>query len=203
MLRAFVTAAATLFATLPASAMTLSSTDVTNGQPIASAQIYPRCGGQNISPQLSWNGAPAGTESYVVTMIDLDVKPSMWSHWIVVNIPRSATSLASGADTVRSAQPGQQPGGAATMAPPSASAATMPDGAVGIVSNFGAPFYDGPCPPPGSGTHHYKITVWAMPAPVYNSLDPNEDASEMLKKLSRASLANASITGIVVAPTAK
>lgn len=41
--------------------MSLTSTDLVAGYPIPNAQIYPRCGGRNISPQLSWTGAPAGT----------------------------------------------------------------------------------------------------------------------------------------------
>jgi phosphatidylethanolamine-binding protein (PEBP) family uncharacterized protein len=81
-------------------AMTLTSTDLVSGDPIPSAHIYPRCGGRNISPQLSWSGAPSATKSFVLTMIDLDVKPSQWSHWIIVGIPPSALSLPRGAESL-------------------------------------------------------------------------------------------------------
>src|ERR1700730_1125399 len=58
--------------TAPAmAAMTLTSNDIQPGAEIPPAQIYPRCGGENISPQLSWDGAPAGTKSFVLTMIDI------------------------------------------------------------------------------------------------------------------------------------
>ncbi len=192
MFRVFVLAS-TLIAAVPVQAMNLTSSDFTDGAAIPQAHIHPRCGGQNISPQLSWNGAPKETESYVITMIDLDVTPAKWSHWILVGIPASVLSLASGADTIP--LPQAQPSSGAIAAP----AATMPDNALGVVSNFGDTFYDGPCPPAGSGTHHYQLTVWALPAPTF-SIDPDEKATDLMLELFRGSLDHASITGFVAAP---
>jgi phosphatidylethanolamine-binding protein (PEBP) family uncharacterized protein len=77
-------------------AMFLASADLEPGAAIAPAQIYPRCGGENISPQLSWGGAPRGTRSFVLTMIDTSVRPAQWSHWVVADIPADVTSLARG-----------------------------------------------------------------------------------------------------------
>ena len=102
--------------------MTLSSADLQPESAIPLAHIYPRCGGQNISPQPSWSGAPAQTQSFVLTMIDTSVQPAQWSHWVVVDIPATITSLARGATT-------------------------MPGAAIQVPSNFGDPYYDGPCPP--------------------------------------------------------
>src|SRR6476660_9415961 len=113
-----VMAALLLFPCAGASAMELTSGDIAPGAQIAAAQIYPRCGGQNVSPALAWSGAPAGTKSLVLTMIDMDVKPAYWSHWIVVDLPLSMTRLARGL-------------------------AHLPAGAKAIVSNFGDAFYDG------------------------------------------------------------
>ena len=112
-------------------AMTLTSSDIQAGGTIPPAQIYTRCGGENISPELSWSGAPAGTKSLVLTMIDASVKPSQWSHWIVVNLPAATTTLARGTKT-------------------------LPGGARAITSNFGDASYDGPCPPNGTGVHEYN-----------------------------------------------
>jgi hypothetical protein len=78
-------------------AMTLSSTDFASGDTLPTAHIYPRCGGRNISPQLSWSGVPSAARSLVLTMIDVDVKASQWSHWIVVDLPADANSLSQGA----------------------------------------------------------------------------------------------------------
>ena len=49
---------------------TVTSTDVTDGQALPPAQmsgIFGVPGGKDISPQLSWSGAPAETKSYTVT----------------------------------------------------------------------------------------------------------------------------------------
>jgi Raf kinase inhibitor-like YbhB/YbcL family protein len=124
----------------PAAAMNLASTDFSDGTPIPKAHNYPRCGGQNVSPELHWSGAPQGTQSLAVTMIDTDVQPNKWSHWIVVNLPPATTSLARGLTS-------------------------LPAGATAIASNYGDAAYDGPCPPAGSGLHHYKFTIWALPVP--------------------------------------
>jgi hypothetical protein len=154
-----------------AMAMALTSTDIHPNATIAMAQIYPRCGGDNISPQLSWSGAPAGTKSFVLTLIDLDVKPAQWSHWIVVDLPASATSLARGAKD-------------------------LPAPAKAVVSNFGDPAYDGPCPPARSGVHHYQFTIWAMPTASF-TIAPDAKASGLPALISKQALDKASLTGSV------
>jgi hypothetical protein len=154
-----------------AAAMALSSSDIAPGARIAAAQIYPRCGGQNVSPQLSWSGAPSGTKSYVLTMIDVDVKPAQWSHWIVVDLPATATSLPRGTST-------------------------LPGTARALASNFGDLFYDGPCPPAGSGIHHYQFTIWAMPSAT-TSIAPDAKATDVSAGLGASALDRASLTGWV------
>lgn len=135
------------------------------------AQIYPRCGGGNVSPQLDWGDVPAGTRSFALTMIDLDVKPSQWSHWIVVDISSTTTSLARGAKS-------------------------LPVGAQGIVSNFGDAGYDGPCPPAGSGIHRYRITIWALRT-ARLVIAPDEKATKVEQVLSKLALDSASLTAVV------
>jgi Raf kinase inhibitor-like YbhB/YbcL family protein len=169
-----ITTALLLFAGLastPAAAMQLTSSDVADGAPIPAAQIYPRCGGQNISPQLSWSGAPKGTKSFVLTMIDLSVPPSNWSHWIVVDLAPDVHSLARGVKQ-------------------------MPTGATVVISNFGDPYYDGPCPPKGTGVHNYQITIWAMPQ-ARTSIAADAKATGVMQALQSAALDKASITGTV------
>jgi Raf kinase inhibitor-like YbhB/YbcL family protein len=152
-------------------AMTLTSSDIQSGAEIPSAQIYPRCGGENISPQLSWGGAPVGTKSFVLTMIDKSVKPSQWSHWILVDLPPDATSLARGTKT-------------------------LPRGARSIPSNFGDASYDGPCPPKGTGIHEYQLTIWALPMPT-TSFEPDMKASDLSGALAKIALDHATLTGFV------
>ena len=166
-----LTAWAGLAAPAANAAMRLSTTDFKPGGPIAPAQIYGRCGGRNISPQLAWSGAPAGARSLVLTMIDLDVRPSGWSHWIVVNLPPASSGL---------------PRGVKTLPPP----------AVPVAGNFGDAAYDGPCPPAGTGVHHYRFTLWAMPGAT-TRIAPDAKADAVAAALAKTALDSASITGLV------
>jgi len=123
-----------------AQAMELSSTMVANGASLSTDQIKSGCGGKNISPALSWSGAPAATKSFAVTTFDPDAHGGWW-HWVVVDIPASVQALPAGA-------------GSGTGLPP---------GSVQGENDFGDASYGGACPPPGSGQHHYEFTVWALP----------------------------------------
>ena len=99
------------------------------------------CTGQNVSPALSWSGAPAGTKGYVLTVYDPDAPTgSGFWHWVMYDIPASVTSLPEGAGT-----PGKEP-----------------QGAVQGSTDYGAPGYGGPCPPKGDKPHRYIFTVYAV-----------------------------------------
>ncbi len=101
------------------------------------------CMGENMSPQLSWSGAPEGTKSYAITMYDPDAPTgSGWWHWVAFDIPNTASSIPAGAGS---------PGGTG-----------MPVGTVQSLTDFGAVGYGGPCPPPGHGPHQYILTVYAL-----------------------------------------
>lgn len=160
----------TLFAT-PALAFEIQSPDIAQGAKMSKDQVYTRCGGENISPALAWSGAPAGTKSFVLTMIDQDVSPAQWSHWIVVDLPATTTALARNDN--------------------------LPDGAHGIVSNFGDANYNGPCPPIRTGVHHYRITIWAMPNAM-TSVPPNANAQDLSATLAKQAIGSASLIGTYV-----
>jgi len=120
--------------------LTVSSTAFVTGtvMPPSVAQIG--CGsGANISPQLSWSGAPAATQSFVVTEFDQDAPTGVgfW-HWTLFNIPASITTLATGAGT------------------------NPPAGSTSGLSDYGTVGYGGPCPPTGDGAHRYTFTVSAL-----------------------------------------
>src|SRR3984885_4843858 len=88
---------ATAFA--QAAKFTLTSADVKAGATIANTHVFNSfgCTGGNVSPALAWTGAPAGTKSFVINLYDPDAPTgSGFWHWVVANIPASATSIAHG-----------------------------------------------------------------------------------------------------------
>jgi Raf kinase inhibitor-like YbhB/YbcL family protein len=153
----------------PAAALELSSADVHDGQPIAVEHNYPRCGGKNLSPALSWSGVPAKAKSLVLTMIDRSVKPNGWSHWVAVDLAPTAGALPQGANA-------------------------LPHGAHGLQSDFGDTVYDGPCPPKGTGTHVYELTIWALPEAKASTTDGSAKIETWLEK---HAIAKARISGTV------
>ena len=173
-MRSILCAIALSVAATPAlAAMAITSPDLSPGAPMPLRHIYPRCGGQNLSPALLWSGAPAGTRSLVLTMIDMDVKPALWSHWIVVDLSPAAIGLPQGVET-------------------------LPAPAHGVISNFGDPDYAGPCPPRGSGVHHYQFTIWAMKAAT-TKLPDDAKAPDVIATLTAGSLAHAQLVTAVAA----
>lgn len=150
-------------------AMTLTSADIQNNAAIGSAHVYTQCGGKNTSPQLSWTGVPANAKGLVLTVIDPDAKPSGWSHWLIVNLPAKDGELAR--DTKVFPEPGTQ-----------------------VANDFAHASYDGPCPPKGSGVHHYVFTLWALPTATY-SLPPNTKANAISPALEKVALEKAMLTG--------
>lgn len=156
----------------PAAALELSSADVHDGQPIPLQHNFPRCGGKNISPALSWNGIPKNAKSLVLTMIDTAVKPNGWSHWVVVDLPPSAGALPLGVQG-------------------------LPAGAHALQSDFGDLVYAGPCPPKGTGTHVYEFTIWALPEAHAGTTDGSAKIETWLEQ---HAIAHARIRGTVTAP---
>lgn len=123
----------------------LTSPQLKEGQTIAEEQVFNGfgCQGGNISPALQWQGAPADTKSFAVTMYDPDAPTgSGWWHWVIFNIPANVTSLDKNAGD------------------PQANLA--PAGSIQSQTDFGKPGYGGPCPPQGHKPHRYQFTVYAL-----------------------------------------
>ena len=112
-------------------AMEITSQDFKNNQPMP---VIHTCDGNDISPQLSWSGAPAGTKSFALTCIDPDAPSGDFIHWLVYDIPAGITTFSQGKP--------------------------LPAGIKESKNDFGKKSYGGPCPP--SGTHRYVFTMYAL-----------------------------------------
>lgn len=158
---------------LHAQTFTLSSTSV--GGQATMNEVFDGfgCTGANISPQLSWTNPPEGTKGYAITIYDKDAPTgSGWWHWLVFDLPATTLSLPAGAG-----DPAKN---------------MMPAGAIQSRTDFGAPGYGGPCPPPGHGPHQYVVTVYALKTDKLG-LDANASPAVVGYTLNGNTLAKASI----------
>src|ERR1700719_4310304 len=110
---------------------------------ILSADYGFGCKGGNKSPHLAWSGAPTGTKSFAVTCFypDAPTGSGFW-HWLVVKVPPEVNELALDAGNPKVRK--------------------LPNDALQTRTDFGAPGYGGPCPPPGDHPHRYLFTVFAV-----------------------------------------
>ena len=133
------------FARLPeVPSFTVTSSTVADGGAWPAAQHSRGLpGGKDVSPQLSWRGAPDGTRSYAVTVYDPDAPTgSGFWHWAVADIPATTTDVPEGA--------GDDTG------------LGLPDGAFQLPNDAREARYLGAAPPAGHGAHRYFITVHAL-----------------------------------------
>ena len=109
----------------------LTSTAFEEGGQIPKRQT---CDGEDVSPDLSWQGAPDEVAALALFMDDPDARGFI--HWVVVDMTGSASGgLAEGvSESPDAPQQGQ--------------------------NDFGRIGYGGPCPP--SGTHRYTFTLYAL-----------------------------------------
>jgi Raf kinase inhibitor-like YbhB/YbcL family protein len=119
--------------------MSLSTPSWTDGGMIPQKHTQ---AGDELSPALAWSGAPDTTASFALIVHDLDAaSPDGTSdllHWMVWNIPKTATGLPEGI--------GHGPERA--------------DGARQISAS--GPYYRGPAAPATGPAHHYAFELFAL-----------------------------------------
>lgn len=152
-------------------AFELMSEDIIEGHPMQKTFEYQGwgCDGDNMSPQLTWKGAPAGTNSYAISVYDPDAPTgSGFWHWLAFDIPASVKALPRGADI-------NKLGGTESRI------------------DFGTTGYGGACPPAGDGMHRYQFTVWALPTASLE-LNPQTPAAVVGFTLNSVALGKATLT---------
>src|SRR6185437_1563217 len=110
--------------------------------PVEFSQFAPGVApGQGTSPAITWSNAPAGTQSFFLNMHDMDVARKKTTddqaHWVVWNIPATATGLPEG-----------EPKGS-----------QLPDGAYQISAT--GLMYRGPGAAANGPFHHYVFELYA------------------------------------------
>ncbi len=167
----------------------------------------------NISPQLSWLGVPAGTQSFAVVCHDPDV-PSKgddvnktdrevpadlprvdFFHWVMVDLPPTVSSLTEGEFSSGFTTRGKP--GPATMHGARHGLNDYTGWFAGNVDMNGNYFgYDGPFPPfNDSILHHYTFTVYALDVARLD-VDGNFTGAEVKAALQGHVLAQTQLIGI-------
>lgn len=142
----------------------LSSTAFENGGMIPAT--YSRLG-ENISPPLTWHGAPQATKSYALIMIDYDAEKTKGRpiiHWVVYDMPSQQTALGINATDI----------------------------SVGL-NSYNKPGYIGMNPPVGE-IHHYYFDLYALSIEVL-SLPDLPSGEQVLDILQKHCIAKASLVG--------
>lgn len=148
--------------------LALTSDAFVNGQSIPAKYA---CTGRNISPALTWNEPPAGTQSFALIMDDPDAPMGTWVHWVLFNIPADVRSLQEDLPlTGKNVDPN----------------------AIFVGKNSSSNIrYDGPCPP--SGTHRYYFKLYALDTTI--SLLPGATKEQVLKEMEGHILAQGELMG--------
>jgi Raf kinase inhibitor-like YbhB/YbcL family protein len=135
--------------------------------------IHHTCEGKNVSPELSWTGVPENTKSLALIVDDPDAPdpkaPKMtWVHWVLYNIPVTATGLPAGVD-----------------------AKQLPHGTKGGLNDWKKDVYGGPCPP--IGRHRYIHKLYALDTVLTDVGRPTK--AELEKAMKGHILAEANLIG--------
>jgi Raf kinase inhibitor-like YbhB/YbcL family protein len=127
------------------------------------------CDGEDVSPPLSWSGAPEQSESFALICDDPDAPAGTWVHWVFYDIPVSISEL-----------------------PEKISGAEKPKtGGTQGVNDFRKIGYGGPCPP--GGTHRYLFKLYALDREL--GIAPGASKQQVLAAMKGHVLAEAKLMG--------
>jgi Raf kinase inhibitor-like YbhB/YbcL family protein len=127
------------------------------------------CSGENISPEISWSGAPAAAKSLALVVWDQDAPVSGgFYHWVIVNIPVGTRKLSEGTGDATSHK--------------------TPSGSMQLFNDWGEVGYGGPCPP-GHSRHRYHFILYALNAQL--PITARSRISDTMAAIKQSSIASA------------
>ncbi len=150
------------------SSMQLTSSAFNQGQPIPAKYT---CDAKDVSPSLQWSGVPSGAKSIVLLVNDPDAPVGDWVHWVLFDLPATATSL------MEDLPKGQH----------------LPGGGKQGLNDFKRLGYGGPCPPPGK-PHRYFFRIYALDTLL--ELKPGTTRKEVQQAMQGHVLAQGELMGI-------
>jgi Raf kinase inhibitor-like YbhB/YbcL family protein len=121
-----------------ATGMTLTSLAFTQGQTLRRTYT---ADGADVSPALQWAQVPAAAKSFAVICRDADAPGGTFIHWVVYNIPGTATGLPEGLPREEK----------------------LADDSIQGINDFRLTGYNGPNPPPARA-HNYYFELYALDA---------------------------------------
>ena len=170
--------------------------------------------GPNKSPKISWSAGPPKTQSYAIIVVDTDVpsiatdvnqegktipaklKRVKFYHWVLIDIPASATSLDAGVDSDGVTAGGKPPGPAKVGVRGLNNYTDWFASDDKMKGNYAG--YDGPCPPwNDTRRHHYHFWVYALDVPSLG-LSGTFRAPDAMKAMRRHVLAKGETAGVYV-----
>lgn len=169
-------------------ALTIESTSFVDGEPIPAAHAVAtptpdgrsELAGADRSPHLRWSGAPEGTRSFALSVIDLDApadrtrmqveglalgddEPRVaFAHWLLVDIPETIDEIVEGAGGDGFVPHGRTPGRTSFGAIEGESGYRgLFEGNEELEGTYGG--WDGPFPPWNDEVvHRYETTIYAL-----------------------------------------
>lgn len=97
------------------------------------------CSGEDVSPALSWSGAPSATKGFALIVEDPDAPSGTFTHWLVYDLPAEVHQLKENVSKTDDLSGGGRQGR----------------------NDFRRVGYGGPCPPPGK-PHRYFFKLFAL-----------------------------------------
>jgi Raf kinase inhibitor-like YbhB/YbcL family protein len=159
----------------PSSSFSLTSSAFAEGATIPGANT---CSGANTSPPLAWTGVPSDANSYAVVLTDLSIN---LTHWVIYDIPASATGLLASVDNV--------------YAP--AGLVRAHQTVSGTGSTIG---YVGPCPRLAPPVHMYQFAVYALDVAPLPGASAQTTASQGVTAIQAHQRGKATLTGTYALP---